>query len=612
MRTHKHALLGICCAGAFVAASAEAQAQSSFQSFSYERSPLYNNGTDTQVFRMRLANAAAVDDVRFWINRSGNAENGRTNDGYFKVTANGCSEITAGYGNDKIAVGTCEINRFDDGSAEVVARFSASSGFGDSTNNQVSAIWYAGGVQQSGWRKVTATGQGFAVATFVPPSLPYSLTFDDPNVANDGVEVQTFRLRVQNGANLTEARFLINRAGNAENGRVNDGYFRVQQTNNGVSCAEIGTGYGNDKITVLSDGCARTVLEDGSAEFVVRFVVEPSFAASTNHQVSALWYAGATLASSWKKVTFTGQGFNVVNPAPGFSSFSYDEPEVANDGMEIQTYRLIVNGGSNLTDVRVMTNRPTSENGRSYDGYFKYSVNSEGVGTCSELTTASNPYGNDKVGLLTDLCERNVRANGSVEFVFPFVVDYNFGTASNNQVSAIWYAGNVAQTAWRKVTTAGQGWGVVVPPLGLRSFGYEPEVLADNTDLQTLRLTLNSASEVDDLRLWVNRSGQSENGLTNGGYFRLRYDDNTQAWVCTEAAAGYGNNTVALQTMACEANMGLDGSVEFVLPYTIDPIVGNTSNNQVSAIWYVNGVAQTSWRKVTTTGQGFDTLVPLD
>jgi subtilisin-like proprotein convertase family protein len=145
------------------------------------------------------------------------------------------------------------------------------------------------------------------------------------------------------------------------------------------------------------------------------------------------------------------------------------------------------------------------------------------------------------------------------------------------------------------------------------SFGYDKAtVVANDADVETFRLVLNNAAPVTDVRFLVNRSGQSENGLTNGGYFRLRYDDNAQAWVCTEAAAGYGNNTVALQTMACEVNMGLDGSVEFALPYTIDPIVGDTSNNQVSAIWYVNGVAQTSWRKVTTTGQGFDTLVPLD
>ena len=64
-------------------------------------------------------------------------------------------------------------------------------------------------------------------------------------------------------------------------------------------------------------------------------------------------------------------------------------------------------------------------------------------------------------------------------------------------------------------------------------------------------------------------------------------------------------------TDMCEANINMDGTVEFVFPFAAESSFGASTNNQVSTIWYTDGVAQTGWRKSTAAGAGFDvTLAP--
>jgi hypothetical protein len=428
-----------------------------------------------------------------------------------------------------------------------------------------------------------------------------SFTLGDTSVVANGVERQRFEVRLSNAANVDEVRFLINRAGHNENGRTNSGYLKATA----AGCQELGTGYGNADITLQTASCAFTRGLDNSLTVSLEFTVEPSFGEATNNQVSGVWYGGGTLLASWRRLTTAGAGFAVTGapaaPAASLRSFSFDKSSTTADNRDVQTFRLVLNGAAEVDDVRLLVNRAgQNENGRTNSGYFQWKA---GTG-CQELTSS---YGNADVGLQTTQCQANARIDGSVEFVFPFTIAPSFGVASNNQVSGIWYIDGVAKTSWTRLTTVGAGYAVVAgqsvtPPSSFGSFSLTPNsVRANGAEVGTVRLTLNDGAPVDDVRFLINRSGQSENGLVNSGYFQW-----TPATGCREYGTGYGNDKVVLQTASCQRTVSQSGAVEFVLPFTVLESFGAADNNQVSVIWYEAGVARSSWRKVTTTGAGFN------
>jgi hypothetical protein len=334
-----------------------------------------------------------------------------------------------------------------DGAAEFVFPFTVSPSFSAVTNNHVSAIWYSGGTQLTSWTKVTQTGSGFAVVQASPSVSSFS--FDEASVQNDGVEVQTLHLSFRNGDPVDEVRFIINRPGHSENGRSYSGYFRVTAD----ICAEHTTGLGNVDVAIVEDGCERNAT-DGNVEFVARFAIEPSFEATTNNSVSAIWYSEGTPLTGWTRVSDSNSGFDVSQAPPSFGQFAFDAATVSANDEDVQTFRLTLNQADGVVDqIRVIVNHAAhTENGRNYDGYFTFS--SAG---CVEQTAG---LGNQNIELLTEMCEKNVGSNGSVEWVFPFVISPSFGAADNNQVSAIWYDAETPLTGWRKVTQAGNGYNV--------------------------------------------------------------------------------------------------------------------------------------------------------
>jgi subtilisin-like proprotein convertase family protein len=286
---------------------------STYGSFGYDKATVVANDVDVETFRLVLNNAAPVTDVRFLVNRAGQSENGLTNSGYFQWTsAAGCKEVTTGYGNDKVALQTasCQRNVRQDGSVEFVLPFTVSASFGATDNNQVSVIWYEGGVARSSWRKVTTTGAGFDTSlSAVVPSTYRSFSFDAPSVRANNSDVETFRLILNDAAPVTDVRLLVNRAGHAENGRTNSGYF---QWTPATGCKELTAGYGNDKVALQTASCQRNVRQDGSIEFVFPFTVLSSFGVADSNTVSLVWYENGVARSAWLKVTATGQGFDVT------------------------------------------------------------------------------------------------------------------------------------------------------------------------------------------------------------------------------------------------------------------------------------------------------------
>jgi hypothetical protein len=70
-----------------------APAQSTFQSFAFDAASISNNGAQIQTLRLRLNDAANVDDVRFLINYAPHDENTAGPAGYLQVTPTLCREF---------------------------------------------------------------------------------------------------------------------------------------------------------------------------------------------------------------------------------------------------------------------------------------------------------------------------------------------------------------------------------------------------------------------------------------------------------------------------------------------------------------------------------------
>ena len=432
-----------------------------------------------------------------------------------------------------------------------------------------------------------------------------SFGFDEAAVASDGAEVQTLRLTLADAINVNDVRLVINYRSHVENGRGTSGYV---QWKDGV-CREIGpSAYGNPDITLLTGSCERNVGMDGSVEFVFPFTVETSFGFDTNNQVSGIWYSqGAVVSPGWVRLTTSGAGFDVTDPGPGpvggLGSFSFDTSPVTANGAEVQRLRLTLGNAADVNDVRLVINYSSHvENGRGTSGYVQWKD-----GVCREIGPSA--YGNPDITLLTGICERNVGMDGSVEFVFPFTIESSFGSAINNQVSGIWYSqGTIVSQGWRRLTTSGEGFDVleeVIPVGELESFEFDAaEVASDGMEVQTLRLTLNNATVVNEARLVINYQPHVENGRGTSGY--VQWKDG----VCREIGpSAYGNPDITLLTGSCERNVGMDGSVEFVFPFTVESSFGFDTNNQVSGVWYNQGsVVSPGWVRLTTSGAGFDVV----
>jgi hypothetical protein len=573
----------------------------SFDSFSVGVPSVPNDAQTVQTFRLILANGAPVDEVRFLMNKSGHAENGRTNTGYFRVRTASCNEITSGLGNADIGLqtGTCERIVNPDSTVEFVARFVVNPSFAPVTNNAVSVIWYSEGLPLTSWRKVSVPGNGFDVTDAGPqtPALE-SFTYSNASVNNDGAEIQTLTLRISGGASVDEARVIVNRAGQTENGREYSGYFGLDSG----GCSEVTSNLGNDTVTLLTGSCQRIANEDGSVDFVFPYTVDGTFVPITNNHVSAIWYTEGTPLTGWTKVTQTGMGFDITQaptPDPVYMGFAMDETTVANDGVEVQTLRLTIANGSPVDEARFLINRPGHvENGRSYSGYFRVTD-----ALCEE---ASGGLGNADVEIVAEGCERN-DVGGVVEFVVRFVVEDTFVPVDNNSVSAIWYVGGVPQTGWRKVTSTGEGFDVTLPTApepSFSSFSFDAQSVAnDGVEVQTFRLTLDNADGViDDVRFIINRPGHVENGRGYSGYFSITPEG------CTEFGGGLGNADVEIVPEMCASNVGQDGTVEYVVTFVVLGSYGTEDNNSVSAIWYEEGSPLVSWQKVSTVGEGFDII----
>ncbi len=561
------------------------------------------DGTDFQTLRVTLSNASAVDDLRVTINHPWHVENGRPTSGYFQITPTGCSEI-GGLGNAEAVLDTvnCSTTPNQDGSRTYVMRFAYLGAFGSATNNQVSAIWYQGGVAVGTWKRLTATGQGFAVTAdpgFVPPAALQSFSFGASTVVAGSDDVQTLRLTLSNATSIDDVRLIVNHSWHTENGRPTGGYFQITPT----TCIEVGGGLGNADVAINGGNCQINNLGNGSFEYVIPYRILSSFGGAANFQVSALWLAnGVAPAGTWKRVTTSGQGF-AVTADPGFvppaalQSFSFDQASVAADGIEVQTLRLTLSNAASIDDVRLMINHAWHvENGQAAMGYFKITPT-----TCAELGS----FGNANVTLL-DNCEINDAGNGAVEFVLNFVVLDTAPLATNYQVSALWLAGGVAPAGtWKRVTTSGQGFTVADGISSYRSFSFdEASVVADGIEVQTFRVTLNSADNVSDLRLIVNHANHSQNGRNCSAFFRY-----TGAG-CQEFTTGCGNANVTLLTQLCEANANPDGSIEFVMPFTISSSFGAANNNQVGVFWYEGATLIQGLTRATVSGQGFNVTAP--
>ncbi len=440
----------------------------------------------------------------------------------------------------------------------------------------------------------------------VLPAQPASLdsfTVSEPTVKSDGVEVQTFSATFNNGARINELRLLVNHPSHAQNGASPAGYLQLYVD----TCRELGRSLGNDTLELVPDSCSRTLHPSGAVTFSVSVTMEPGYPVATNHQVSALWFEDQALSTSWRRMTPSGAGFETTAPdqppvlPASLRSFSMLRSQLTADGQEAQVFRIVLDDASQVEDLRILVNFPShATNGQGMGGYMRITPT-----LCHELTAS---YGNNALDMQTDDCERNSSPDGSIEYVVAFFAQPGYVAANDYQVSVLWFEEGQAK-GWRRATEPGQGMDIAAGtgnldrPSTFGSFSMDrTSVQADGQQLQTLRLVLNDASQVDDIRILLNHAPHATNGRSNTGYFRITDT------ACKELTTRYGNDLVTLQTETCERNAQPGGAIEYVLHFAVEPGFGAATDNQVSVVWFEQGQIRSSWRQLTSDGTGFDVV----
>ena len=281
-------------------------------------------------------------------------------------------------------------------------------------------------------------------------------------------------------------------------------------------------------------------------------------------------------------------------------TFTYDELVVVADGASLQTFDLqLPDPGQAVAEARFIINRPShAQNGRSYSGYFLATRTS-----CKEVTKS---YGNAQVALQTRSCTYGW-SGGVARFTLAFEIDPGFGSATNNQVSVIWYGldGKV-MSGWKRATASGMGFDVESPlpqrfPATLVDFALGQKVIYPVALHQTVAVTFDHPEHINKLLVIVNHPSHVQNGRGYSGYFSMTPEG------CKEVTGGYGNDLVELDTASCRVDIDEQmGVATWSLRFNLTPAFGYATNNQVSILWYEDGLAATAWRRATESGNGFD------
>lgn len=282
-------------------------------------------------------------------------------------------------------------------------------------------------------------------------------------------------------------------------------------------------------------------------------------------------------------------------------TFELGKSSVLSNGSDTQTLTIVFSEDVDIDEVRFLINRP-NHNDYSYDygGYFQ--VTPDG---CFKPTGG---LGNANVELLDTQCEFLYHFSGTTEVTVPFNVFSTFGNQVDNSVSGIWYKESQQVSSWVRLTQSNEGFDVTdtspAPPSPVLShFEFSKKnQIPNGIDVQEFRFVVDHATNIDDLRVIINHPWHAENGRTNSGYLQMTPNG------CYEYTGSYGNEELTLLTAQCEQFANMDGTFEFVFPFVYEESFGEADNNQVSVIWWENGVTNVSWQKVTHLGQGFDVL----
>ncbi|MEO1271655.1 MAG: hypothetical protein AAFX99_26480, partial [Myxococcota bacterium] len=455
-----------------------------------------------------------------------------------------------------------------------------------------------------------STQSAAAQSTPPPRASLAGFSMDKTSVVANSSDVQTLRLTLADATDVREVRLAINWALHVENGRGVSAYF--QWTLDG--CRElVPSSYGNSDV-YLQPGCTRTLHPDGSAEYAFPFTVHASYRTGgldqLNNQVTGMWYDSLGNPVYWPQLTSSGAGFDVVGgsvPTGALVDFSFHKTPVTTDSSDKQVFWLTLGNAADVDDVRVMINHGPHAGGLSPRGHFRWTPTG-----CYEY--GPNSDGNPNVLLLhqtSSNCRRILNPDGSALFVFPFTLHPSFGVLSNNQVSGEWYDGQTSLTGgWVPLTHPNAGFDTVagsVPEGAMMEFAFDkPTVLADSSDVQTLRLKLGNAANVGELQITINHEWHVENGRGKSGL--LYWTPST----CIEYAPTlYGNADIEL--LSCSHTLNPDGSAEFEFPIRVATSYGMADNNQVSGFWWHNdGTALSpSWLRLTAPGAGFNVALPI-
>ncbi len=432
--------------------SRSAAAQTKFSSFTVGEVEVLADAEQLQTFDLRLIDPNnAIDEVRFIINLPAHSQNGRTYSGYLLANRSTCKEVSTGYGNGfiELATDSC-VRQWQGGLTRFVIGFTLDPKFGSLANNQVSAVWYAQGAAQTGWKRVTALDAGFDVLSEVTYPDPAALI--DTHVELDhveaGVDWQRVEFTFADSERISQLLIMINHPSHAAEGNSVMGYFSMTP----AGCREISTSYGNNLVEL--DLAACSIEEgDGVATWSLSFQFDPRRGDIFDNQISVLWYEDSAVSTFWKRATTLGDGFDITSTnapyvPPSIILAGIHEEVVSNTDAdaEARTQRATfwIQDPGDMDELRVVINLPNHAfNGQSYSGYLRFKD-----GQC-ELYPSARWKGN--ANLTLGECTYEEDEPWLATLVIGWVHNQSFGTYDENTVSYLVYGAGSPTSGWARI-----------------------------------------------------------------------------------------------------------------------------------------------------------------
>jgi hypothetical protein len=348
-----------------------------------------------------------------------------------------------------------------------------------------------------------------------------------------------------------------------------------------------GENYGSDQI-ILDQDASSIVYDADQNQTTVQIVWAYKHTANpVIGNTISLFYKLGNITSGWVN---TGETFNTAidpnfdpgtlgggNSNPSFEGVTLAQPIQLLNGTDEQRAVLRIDNAPGLTDVRLFINYD-AHSAEARGGLFQWDGS-----TFKEIGGAN--YGNNLVEL--DVIASNSSLDqdtGELLLEFVWTADYTQLPVEENLISVFIKKGTEYSTGWINtgvIYETQEDDAFVLPPSFMSITRSTDVLVADDTEQQSVTLTIANGDPVDLAFVQINRSAHS-NGLERAGLFRW----NPQGGFVELGGANYGSDHVVLDQQASTSVVNEQGDRIITFVFTASPdYPAIAPENTISYLW---------------------------